>query len=129
MLISLILIGIVSSQIEIQGGKCLSVPIMPDFDLSKYSGTWYGQIRYPFRLDKPTDKCGSAEYTGINDTAIIANNTIIKLDEEGLYFKNEYIGTGVQLEVFDEKDTQVLINEFFSARNFSKQFICLYCKL
>ena len=58
---------------------------MPDFELSKYAVQWYTQIKYPFRSG-PYDKCNGAAYAGINDTAVTVNNTVIKLDVNGLYY-------------------------------------------
>ena len=99
MLISLGLIAVASSQIEIQGGECTPVPAMPDFDLGKYAGLWYEQIRYPFRQAGPDDSCVIATYIGTDATSISVNNTVIRPDENGLLYQSAVIGTGVQTEV------------------------------
>ena len=101
MLISLISIAIVSCQIEIPGGKCTTVPVMPDFELSKYAGQWYGQIKYPFRYDEPDDKCSGAAYARINDITVSVKNSLIKLDDNGLYYYKSTtpLGSAVQTEV------------------------------
>lgn len=98
MLITLSLIAAAACNIEIQGGKCTPVPAMPNFELGEYAGLWYEQIAYPFRFPFNT-KCTTATYTGINATAVTVNNTVIKPDENGLYYYEEVIGSAVQTEV------------------------------
>ena len=105
MIISLILIAVASCQIEIPGGKCTTVPVMPDFELSKYAGQWYGQIKYPFR-SKPGDKCNGAAYGGIDDISVSVNNSVIKLDDNGLYYYTASLGSAVQTEVCVQKNLE-----------------------
>ena len=97
MLISLSLIAVASCQVTIEGGQCTPVPFMPEFDLKRYAGLWHEQIKYPFR--SPDGKCITAEYTRINDTSVIVNNTVITTDDNGQWYFKETPGTAVQTEV------------------------------
>ena len=121
MLISLSLIAVAASQIEIQGGTCAPVPVMPDFDLGRYGGLWYEQIRYPFNRAGPTDKCVTANYLGIDDITVSVNNSVIKTDDDGLFYKSSVLGTAVQTEVcVVTYRVQALTLIFFIAGNFWK---------
>ena len=99
MLISLSLFAAVSSQIEIPGGKCLPVPVMPDFELGRYAGQWYEQLRYPFKRAGPDDKCTIATYAGIDETRISINNSVVRPDENAQWYRSQLPGIGFQTEV------------------------------
>ena len=100
MLISLSLIVAASCQVEIPGGQCTPVPLMPNFELNKYAGLWYEQIKYPFRNSVELGgKCVTATYTGIDDISVSVNNSIIYPDENDQFYLSSVLGTGVQLEV------------------------------
>lgn len=56
--------------------KCPDIAVYPNFDETKYFGTWYGVERFfdPFEL---TLKCVKAEYSPMANGNILMNNTAI----------------------------------------------------
>jgi len=71
-------IGVVLGQRTFWGGNCPTVPRIEDFDLSKYGGTWYEQLRYPTSFQDKNGKCTTAIYTAIDATSVTVNNTQIQ---------------------------------------------------
>merc|ERR1719189_1090155 len=61
-------------------GSCRNAPIIPDFELAKYAGTWYEQLRYPnaFQSTKNGGKCTTATYERIDDVTVSVNNSRIE---------------------------------------------------
>merc|ERR1712130_695280 len=59
------------------GGKCKEDPLIKKFNLQKYAGLWYEQMRYPVRFQDDNSKCGTATYAAIDATTVSVNNTEI----------------------------------------------------
>ena len=43
---------VTQAQKVIWGKKCAEVPVLTDFELAKYAGVWYEQVRYPNTFQK-----------------------------------------------------------------------------
>ena len=96
----LVLASAATSQLIEIGGKCAETPILSDFELARYGGRWYEQVRYPTNFDTPDDKCITAFYGGIDETTVSVNNSaIIPIYSTGEEKANWIYGTAVQVRV------------------------------
>lgn len=77
MLIWASLVTIGWGQLVSWGGTCQKVPLIADFDITKYAGSWKELIRYPVRFEDPKGKCVTANYAKLTDTTVEVNNTQI----------------------------------------------------
>ncbi|KAK7108370.1 apolipoprotein D-like [Littorina saxatilis] len=58
-------------------GACPEPPVVEDFDINSYVGTWYEYERFPVPYEALI-KCGQATYNIIDDTTVSVNNTGIR---------------------------------------------------
>ncbi|RNA30394.1 apolipo D-like [Brachionus plicatilis] len=54
-------------------GTCHTVPVLPDFDQSRYLGKWFELERFPYIFEKDL-QCVTATYSVLNETAIRVEN-------------------------------------------------------
>lgn len=83
LIITIILVSF--SQIYAQSvGTCHAVPVLPDFDSSRYLGKWFELERFPYVFENDL-QCVTATYSVLNETAIrVSNygfNTVKQKDE------------------------------------------------
>jgi len=77
-----ILFFVGNSQIVTPGGKCAPVPVIDDFDPTKYVGEWYEMVRYPVPFQNKQDKCVKVTYGPRDETSITVNNTSIEPERD-----------------------------------------------
>ena len=99
MKLSLTFLSFSLSQVLEFDGKCAEVPVIADFDLARYGGTWFEQARYPVPFQAPDEKCISPTYGGIDETTVSVNNSaIVPVAETGQWKLQWLLGTAVQVD-------------------------------
>jgi len=82
------------------GGKGTPIPDIKDFDLKKYGGVWYEQIRYPNGFQAADGKCVTAEYAAINETTVsVTNSQVTKDPSTNKFIKRFARGEAQQISV------------------------------
>lgn len=73
----LVLLVIVTPSIQlIQLGRCPLVSVVQDFDVDRFTGTWYEVWKNP-NFNQFGGSCTIAEYSRIEDDSIVVRNTQI----------------------------------------------------
>jgi len=80
------------------GGSCPEVPLIADFSVENYLGSWYEQFRYPNNFQYTDGKCTTAKYSRMDDPTVVeVNNTQINMDDNGLWRASFSIGEAKQV--------------------------------
>ena len=96
MLIFAFLIGCTLGQKKIWGHKCQDVPLIKDFDLEKYAGTWYEAGRYSMKFQSDQGHCGIVHYDQIDAKTVSVNNSEIEPGKKKQMKRTYIIGDAVQ---------------------------------
>jgi len=86
------------AQKKIWWGKCPEVPLIANFDLDRYGGTWYEVARYPMSFQSDEGHCGVVHYGKIDDTTVSVNNSEIQPAKKGKMKRTFILGEAYQTE-------------------------------
>ena len=62
----LLVLSLVNAQKKIWRGKCLEPPLIKNFNLKKYGGTWYEAGRYSMSFQSDEGHCGVVNYGSVD---------------------------------------------------------------
>lgn len=74
---ALILMSCAYANAYITSGKCIPVPVVSNFDATKYAGRWFAIQRLPSTFESGL-KCVTADYGLLNATTLSLTNKGIK---------------------------------------------------
>merc|ERR1711962_259141 len=96
MKILIALFSTILAQKKIWWGKCPEVPLIDNFDLDRYGGTWYEVARYPMSFQSDKGHCGIVHYNKIDDITVSVNNSEIQPVKKGKMKRTFIIGEAYQ---------------------------------
>jgi len=89
-------------------GKCPEVPILKDFDVEKFAGTWYEQRRYPVPYQPARSKCGTLKYTVEDEDTIEFYTTAVSPGRMGQW-KLSSMTADIKTYNKDEPNRQTIV--------------------
>merc|ERR1712123_526588 len=90
------LLGCAFGQKKIWGHTCQEVPLIKNFNLKKYAGTWYEAGRYSMSFQSDKGHCGIVHYGEVDETTISVNNSEIEPGKKNQMKRTYIIGDAVQ---------------------------------
>merc|ERR1712168_173619 len=86
------------AQKKVWWGKCPEVPLIANFDLDRYGGTWYEAARYPMSFQSDDGQCGIVHYGKVDDITVSVNNSEIQPAKKGKMKRTFITGEAYQTE-------------------------------
>merc|ERR1711990_542371 len=98
MYLIIFLFGFSFCQKKIWYGTCPEVPLIKNFNLNKYGGTWYEAGRYSMKFQSDEARCGIVHYDKIDETTVGVNNSEIIPAKKGKTKRRYILGQAKQTD-------------------------------